>query len=219
MAVAAVVGCRAASDAGAGDQAARSRKPSAVASGRARDVTVLGTTATASQRDARARIDGIALPEAPHMPDQAECTRVGPDQPSLTAAHRSNACVILRGWWGVGALLVPESRAGVAGYRLLRPFSYVRTPNDSLGAPSWAALDAVLVDQGWFTETAAEATPVTTAAREQMLEEPVEIRGTILRVPTVSGAAWARLRTILDELHGPPYGSELLGIAVTLHPS
>lgn len=118
----------------------------------------------------------------------------------------------------MGALLVPESRAGVAGYRLLRPFSYVRAPNDSLGAPSWAALDAVLVDHGWFSEGDIEATPVTMAAQEQMFEEPVEIRGTILRVPTVSGSAWAKLRTILDELHGPLYGSELLGIVVTLHP-
>lgn len=117
----------------------------------------------------------------------------------------------------MGALLVPESRAGVAGYRLLRPFSYVRAPNDSLGAPSWAALDAVLVDHGWVGEGDVEATPVTIAAREQMLEEPVEIRGTVLRAPTVSAAAWDRLRTILDTLHGPLYGSELPGIVVTLH--
>ena len=118
----------------------------------------------------------------------------------------------------MGALLVSERRAGVSGYRLLRPFSYVRAPNDSLGAPSWAALGAVLVDHGWFDDKAIDATPVRTEAQEQMFEEPVEIRGTIRRAPTVTGAVWGPLHYVVEQLHAPHYGTEMTGIVLALDP-
>jgi hypothetical protein len=125
----------------------------------------------------------------------------------------------VHGWWGVGALLIPEERDGDAGFRLLRPFSHVLIPNESLGAPSWAALEAILVDQGWVAATAIDTAPIRANAEEQIFEPAVELRGVIRAAPEVTDGTWQPLLDVLHRLGGPRYGGDLLtGVVLVIDP-
>lgn len=86
------------------------------------------------------------------------------------------------GWWGFGAIRAPESRDGVAGFRIIRPFGFVRETNDSLGSPGWFALDALFVDTGWVAADAPHGAPMREANSDPLFEEPTRLDGTLVRI-------------------------------------
>jgi hypothetical protein len=138
------------------------------------------------------------------------CHRVAPRDVPLDAASRVDTCVIIEGWWGVGAILVPEKRKSVAGKRVLRPLSYVREPNPSLGWPSWAALDTILVDCGWIPDASVAASKVTVQADDPLfVEHNATVRGWVRHSTAVSDATWDALHPLLDHANTYPYGNEL----------
>ncbi|MEQ1570025.1 MAG: SURF1 family cytochrome oxidase biogenesis protein [Myxococcota bacterium] len=128
-------------------------------------------------------------------------------------AELRERCVRVRGWWGTGAVFVDETRDAAAGYRVLRPFSFVRERNSDLGSPSWAALDAILVDEGWIrTDQLATAT-LREAADEQMFEEPVEVEGVVRSAPAEAASGlWTWLQDHRPD--GPRYAANLLPIVL-----
>ena len=124
----------------------------------------------------RLTIEHVDLP-ARSAHSSSDCVIVKPDTDCLNAASRLERCVILHG--GVGAILIPEESGGRRGFRLLRPFSFVRHPNDSFGLPSWQALDAVRVDEGCCCDRVLVEPPIRTSAPEQLFEDATEIRGIV----------------------------------------
>ena len=115
-------------------------------------------------------------------------------------------------------MLVPETRAGTAGFRMIRPFSFVRERNPSLGWPSWFALDAILADCGWIAADSIDAVSFRDAAYDPMFEEPVTIQG-VLRRPeksTVHGL-WEELNGLAARRDAGPHGQNLLPVVLQLH--
>ncbi|MFT3770543.1 MAG: hypothetical protein QM820_34370 [Minicystis sp.] len=153
----------------------------------------------------------LALPAPKRGP--ANCERVRPGERRLSDPSRENTCVALDGWWAVGALVVPETRNGIAGERVLRPFSYVRETNPSLGWPSWAALDTILVDCGWASSESA----VTTSASDPLFSKSQDhLRGWVRRVSTITKATWQPLLRLLEHPGTYPFGETLEGTILEL---
>jgi hypothetical protein len=95
------------------------------------------------------------------------------------------------------------------------PFSYVRTPNESLGAPSWAALDAVLVDSGWRPDTEIADSTVTLKSSDPLfLPREDSVHGWIRSAPGITDETWALLSPLLEHADTYPYGQALEAIIV-----
>lgn len=142
----------------------------------------------------------------------------------------------MTGFWGSGAELVPERRDGSAGFRVLRPFSFVRERNPSLGWPGWVALDALLVETDWVAEGDVSTLTLRNAADDPMLEEPVTLRGVVRKVSgeqpvrccgmgppsglwgplTKLGEGDPRAEHRWPELGAPPYANNLLPLLLQL---
>ena len=58
----------------------------------------------------------------------------------------------VKGYFHDAELLVPHVKDGINGYKLIKPFSYVREKNNSLGSPAWQAFDAILVEVEWVSD-------------------------------------------------------------------
>ena len=150
----------------------------------------------------------IALPATKPKPDV--CNVVKPGQSGLDDPARVETCVVLSGWWGVGALMVPETQDSEKGWRVLRPLSFVRETNLSLGWPSWAALDTVLVDCGWFPDAQAANAPVTLSASDPLfLEHNATVYGWVRRASAITPATWEHFYQLLGHPNTFPFGNVL----------
>lgn len=115
--------------------------------------------------------------------------------------------MILKGWWGAGAALLPERKDEKDGFRVVRPFSFVQEPNPSLGWPAWSALTALVVDQGWIAATAVDSV-VWSRARD--LGEAVVVVGIVWSAPGVAPSLLDTLGTWKQPLDDSgPYGARV----------
>ncbi len=113
--------------------------------------------------------------------------------------------MILKGFWGSGAALVPERRGDTEGFRVLRPFSFVHEPNPSLGYPEWSALTALLVAQGWVAESKVDS---VTWSKTRDLAQVVVLVGVVWPAPREVDRIWEALsewKLPIDD--SGPYGA------------
>jgi hypothetical protein len=80
----------------------------------------------------------------------------------------------------------------VAGFRVIRPFGFVRATNDSLGSPGWFALDALFVDTGWIAADDPRELPIREANYDPLSEEPTRLDGTIVRLSEEDAEAFSK---------------------------
>lgn len=122
----------------------------------------------------------------------------------LEASHRGH-CVILKGFWGSGAVLVPEQRNGTDGFRVERPFSFVQEPNPSMGFPEWSALTALLVDQGWVSESDVHS---VTWSKTRDFGQLVVLVGVVWQAPREVERLWTSLSEWKQSIDDSgPYGA------------
>ena len=125
--------------------------------------------------------------------------------PRVLKPSHEGQCVILKGFWGSGAALVPERRGDGEGFRVLRPFSFVHEPNPSLGYPEWSALTALLVDQGWVAESKVDS---VTWSKTRDLAQVVVLVGVVWPAPREVDRIWEALsewKLPIDD--SGPYGA------------
>lgn len=160
--------------------------------------------------------DGLQLlPTSAQRRPPTACVDLSTQREPRRIRSLKGRCVIVKGFWGVGAVLIPESRDGGAGFHVLRPFSFVRERNPSSGWPSWFALDAILVDEGWIPAGDATSLQSRDAYRDPMFEEPVTVRGVVREVRGEGmSRLWDPLTKLGEDLGAAPYGNELLPIVL-----
>jgi hypothetical protein len=125
--------------------------------------------------------------------------------PRVLKPNQRGQCVILKGFWGSGAALVPERRDDGEGFRVLRPFSFVDEPNPSLGSPEWSALTALLVDQGWVAESKVDS---VTWSKTRDFAQLVVLVGVVWPAPREVERLWEALsewKLPIDD--SGPYGA------------
>jgi hypothetical protein len=155
----------------------------------------------------------------PHGPPPAKgaCFDISKAKPRIAPAWQIDRCSTVRGYWGIGAVLVPETQAGVAGYRVLRPFRFVRERNPSLGWPSWYALDAIIVDNGWIEAKSLDSLSLPTERKDPLFEDPVTIKGTLRKPPSNISRLWEHFDNVRDVLDLAPYGQNSLPILIEVN--
>ena len=176
------------------------------------------------QRKTRIIAEDVRFPETQaqlHGPPRhhGACLDVSATKPRRTPVALIDRCATVRGYWGIGAVLVAETRAGVAGFRMLRPFRFVRERNPSLGWPSWYALDAIILDTGWIKAELLDSLSLPTDSKDPLFQEPVTIAGTLRKPPSSIARLWEHFDSVREALDLAPYGENLLPIMIEVNAS
>ncbi|MEI1278574.1 SURF1 family cytochrome oxidase biogenesis protein [Leptospira venezuelensis] len=109
----------------------------------------------------------------------------------------ANRLVVIRGYFHSAEVLVPGKKDNMDGYWIIKPFTYVRERNPSLGWPYWAALDAVLINVGWIPSEGTNHF-YKSLKYDPYFEESVEIRGI---TTNLIGTENANLKILLEQMN------------------
>ncbi|WP_162274093.1 SURF1 family cytochrome oxidase biogenesis protein [Leptospira tipperaryensis] len=138
---------------------------------------------------------------------------------------------MLQGFFHKTEILEEATKDGEKGYLILKPFSFVREPNPSLGWPSWYAMDAVLVNVGWIPLRGVNHKYKYLSYEDPIIRNPISIygwirnlsnanvyekEGVVLRKPKTITELWKEIdeKTIASD--SPPYGLHSLPIYLDL---
>ncbi|MBM9577676.1 hypothetical protein JWG45_11330 [Leptospira sp. 201903070] len=100
-------------------------------------------------------------------------------QKNLSFAGKRGGLVSLSGFFHKLEILEEATKDGESGYLILKPFSFLRESNPSLGWPSWYAFDAVLVNVGWIPQNGMNHRYKHLNYEEPLFRNPVSIFGRI----------------------------------------
>ncbi|MBM9500558.1 hypothetical protein JWG44_09895 [Leptospira sp. 201903071] len=100
-------------------------------------------------------------------------------QKKVSSAGKRGGFVSLSGFFHELEILEEATKEGERGYLVLKPFSFLRESNPSLGWPSWYALDAVLVNVGWIPQKGTNHRYKYLNYKEPLFRDPISIFGRI----------------------------------------
>lgn len=105
------------------------------------------------------------------------------EKPTETDAYKlkNGQLVLVKGYFHESRILIETKKNGMNGYTIIKPFSFVRAPNPSLGWPAWQALDAILVNIGWVPESCLKDTAIT-KGQSAYFKKPVVIEGVVKKL-------------------------------------